>query len=227
MRNPSRKRNWALVIAGLGVAALLVGFILIRRNGPETQSLIIAVLGLKAAVVGGILATVWHVRVVRRYDRAQRNHGVLVRWRIDEARWRLFREAAAALAQKPQALANEFKLPETIPAEGIELVITRDALCLGPEFEPLEKNAITRLRGPVLEIEQLVSINRYQTRRVAFRLPAPEGAESDVARVADHYRTQATTEKQRVRKVAWIALAVVLGILIWIVTWVMTVAKRG
>ncbi|MEO7413563.1 MAG: hypothetical protein ABIZ81_09405, partial [Opitutaceae bacterium] len=136
MRRPSRKRNLALVVAGLGVVALLAAFVLIRRRGPGTPEVLLAVLGFNAGVVGGILATVWHVRVVRRYDRLRRNDGVLVRWRIDAARWRFFRESAASLARQPQALANEMKLPEVISGEGIQLVIARDALCLGEEFEP-------------------------------------------------------------------------------------------
>ncbi|MEO7414583.1 MAG: hypothetical protein ABIZ81_14635, partial [Opitutaceae bacterium] len=81
--------------------------------------------------------------------------------------------------------------------------------------------------GPVLEIEQRVPLNRYSTRLALYRLPAPENAEADVARVAERYRVQAVTETRSVRQLAWGTLVVVVGALIWIVIWAISVAKRG
>jgi len=195
-------------------------------NRPETLKVILGVLGFMLAVVGAVLAMVYHARVVRRYERLRRGDGVLVRWRIGGARWRVFNDAATMLAQTAGTLPNELMVPAEIPAEGIEVVISHDAFCLGSEFELLEKNAIVRLIGPVLQIEQTVPVNRFQTRRAAYRLPAPENAEADVARLTQRFTVQATTSQDLVRKVAIVALVVVIAILIGLVLWVKSVAHR-
>jgi len=205
---------------------MLVAFSITEKNRPSHVEVIMGVLGLKVAIVGTVLAIVSHVRVVRRYDRLGLGMGVLARWRIDEARWRVFRESLAEVAQPPRALPNELKLPVEIPWEGIDVIISSDAFCVGPEFQPLEKNAVVRLVGPVLEIQQRVPAGRYGTRLVAYRLPAPEKAEADVARLTEHFTTQATHSRNRVRKIAWVALIVAVGALVWIVVWVMSVARR-
>lgn len=206
---------------------MLVAIYITGRNRPGNLEVILGVLGLKVAIVATVLAIVSHVRVVRRYDRLGRGVGVLARWRIGGTRWQVFREAVSALAQAPQSLPNELKLPAGIPADGIDVIISSDAFCLGPEFEPLEKNAVVRLMGPVLEIQQRVPAGRYSTRLVAYRLPAPEGAEAEVARLAERFTTQATQSRNTVRKVALVALAVALGVLVWIVIWVVSVGRKG
>jgi hypothetical protein len=211
----------------MGVVSVLVALWLTGRNRPGNLEVILGVLGLKVAIIGTVLAIVYHVRVVRRYDRLGRGVGVLARWRIDGARWRLFRESVAAPAQIPPALPNELKLPAEIPADGIEVIISADAFCLGSEFEPLEKNAVVRLVGPVLEIQQRVPAGRYSTRLVAYRLPAPENAEGEVARLAERFTAQATQSRDRVRKVALVALVAVSGALVWLVVWAVSVGKKG
>jgi hypothetical protein len=227
MRHPRRRRNLALVTAGLGVAAMLTAFVFTRTQQAGTWEVLLAVLGFKAAAVGTTLAIVYHIRVVRRYERLRRGEGVLVRWRVDPARWRIFQEMAATLTQAPGALPNGLTLPAEVPPDGIEVLVSGEALLLGPHFEVLEKNAVARLSGPVLEIEQRVPINRYQTRRAVYRLPAPAGAEADVARLAQCFTSQAGASVDMVRRLAWIALVVVVAILIGIVVWALSVARAG
>jgi hypothetical protein len=216
-----------LVVAGLGIVSVLVALYITGRNRPSNVEVILGVLGAKVAIVGLVLAIVYHVRVVRRYDRLGRGAGVLVRWRIDGARWRIFRESVVTLEQMPKALPNELKLPAEIPPDGIEVIISADAFCLGPEFEPLEKNAVVRLVGLVLEIHQRVPAGRYSTRLVAYRLPAPENAEADVQRLDQRFTLQATQSRNTVRKAAIVALILAVGALVWIVVWAITVGSKG
>jgi hypothetical protein len=211
----------------MGIVSVLAAVWFTGRNRPGNLEVILGVLGFKVMIVGVVLAIVSHVRVVRRYDRLRRGTGVLARWRIEGARWRLFLDAVPALAQTPPSLPNELKLPAEIPAEGIEVIISADAFCVGPEFELLEKNAVVRLIDPVLEIQQRVPAGRYSTRLVAYRLPAPENAEADVKRLDERFTTQATHSRNRVRKVAWVALVVVVGALVWLVVWALSVGRRG
>lgn len=227
MRDPRRGRNLALVVASVGAIAVLVAVWLTRLNRPGNVEVILGVIGLKVALVATVLAIVYHVRVVRRYDRMVRGEGVLARWRIEPERWRLCRAAAEALARSPQALPNELPLPPEIPAAGIEVIVAADAFCVGPEFEPLEKSAVVQLNGPVLEIQQRVPQTRYSTRLAVYRLPAAENMESEVARLAARFAQQATHSRTLVRKVALVALVGSLGALVWLVMWVLTAAKRG
>ena len=215
-----------MVATCLGVVSLLVALAITGKKPPGNVEVILGVLGLKVAIVGAVLAIVFHVGVVRRYDRLGRGEGVLARWRIDGPRWRVFKEAIANLAQKPQASLNELKLPAEIPKDGIEVIISDDAFCLGPEFEPLEKSAVVRLVGPVLEIQQRVQVSRSSTRLVTYHLPAPENAEADVARVAGRFTTQATQSRNTVRKVALVMLVLAMGALVSIVVWAMSMARR-
>jgi hypothetical protein len=227
MRHPRLRRNLALIVAGLGAAAMLAAFALTRTHRAGTREVLLGVLGLKATIAGAVLATVYHVRVVRRYERLRRGEGVLVRWRVNGARWRIFQDMAATLAQAPGALPNELTLPKEIPADGIDVLVSGEAMLLGPHFELVEKNAVVRLSGPVLEIEQRIPINRFQTRRAVYRLPFTDGAEADVARLAQCFTGQAKASRSTVKKFAWMALAAVVAILIGIVVWAMSVARLG
>jgi len=226
MRHPRRGRNIAWVIAGLGVVAVLVAVWLTQTRAPGNLQVLLGVGGAKAAIVAGVVGLVYHVRVARRYDRLRRGEGVLLRWRIDPARWRVFREEATARAIAP-GLPNELPLLEEIPADGIDLTITDNAFCLGPEFEVLEKNSVVRLKGPVLEIEQRVPSGRYSTRLVVFRLPAQANAEAEVASLAERFASRAAGSQQLVRKVALVALVIVVAGLVALLIWVMSVTHRG
>ncbi|HEX2862009.1 MAG TPA: hypothetical protein VHN79_10235 [Lacunisphaera sp.] len=225
MRHPRRRRILALVVAGLGVVSVLIALGLTAPDGVGSLKVILGALGATMAIVGAMLALVYHLREARRYDRLRRGDGVLVRWRIDGARWRAFQEMAATLAHAPGALPNELAVPATIPAEGVEVLVSGDAFLVGPDFELVEKNAVARLSGPVLEIEQRVPVNRYQTRRVVYRLPAAAGAEADVARLAQHFAAQAARSSNRVQKMALVALGLCIIVLVALVVWVMTVAR--
>lgn len=226
MRHPRRARNISLVVLGVGVIGVLVALWLTGRNRPGTVEVILGVLGLKAVIVAAVLAIVFQVRIVRRYDRLRRGEGILARWRVEPARWKRFREAAVAQSQVRGALPNEWKLPTEVPADGIDVIITQDAFCVGPEFEPLSPTTTVRVDGLVLEIQQRVPQGRYTTRLAVYRMPAPENAEADLARVAECFARQADRSRTLVRNVALVALAIALGLLGWLGIWVANV-KRG
>lgn len=196
---------------------MVAAFVFAKLDRAGDLKVIFGVLGFKATLVGIILAAVYHVRVAGRYDRLRRGEGVLIRWKISPERWNVSRNAMNALAQVTGSLQNELKLPQEIPPQGIDVVVSRDAFMVGPEFEILEKNAAVRGVGPVLEIEQTVPINRFQTRRAVYRLPMLEHAEAEVSRLAHRYREQAVHVKSQVRTFAILALIVIIAVLGWVV----------
>lgn len=132
-----------------------------------------------------------------------------------------------AWAREPHALPNALRLQSEIPTEGINVIISTVAFGAGPEFEPVEKNVVVRQHGPVLELQHRIALGRSGTRLVAYRLPAPENAEADIARRAVHFAAQAAHSRTAVRKVSLVALVVALGALIWLVIGVTSVARRA
>lgn len=86
MRHPRRARNIYAAFAAASVVVVATGLVV----APDKNTLIlILALGLQAAVIMAVLASVAHFRDVVPHKRMARGEGVLARWQINQARWEI------------------------------------------------------------------------------------------------------------------------------------------
>jgi hypothetical protein len=219
MRHPAKERNIEAMIAVVAFASLAIALALPSQARNGALELALGVGGLVVGITAGVMAVVAHFRDVRPYRRMQRGEGVLARWLINATHWKIFTEHCNAITHGSNALSNSINVPAKYPGREIEVIISDNAVCLEDDFHTIKASAKVRRHGPVLEIFQQVQAGKTSTRPVAYRLPIPESADSEVERIVRHYAAANITIGKSGRRIAFALLAlslILLAVVLWI-----------
>lgn len=200
IRHPRRN---ALICVGLAVAGALSltwGVWRMTSLGHETTAtaLSIAVGGL-VGFFAGLMAVnfFWAERVMARMKAGE---GVIARWTVPPALFDRFRQADHDL--RPTEGPGDYRPPRVTPPEGVEVVVSSDAVMIGDVWFGLTKVGIARFEGvtyrpgeaPMLVFDTVITLvssgTSFSTRnmRGVLRVPVAAHAPDQVEAALTHYR---------------------------------------
>ncbi len=216
-----RSRNRAAV-AFLASLAVFVPALVIPRSGEDlTVRTTILVLSLAATLI----SAVW---LIVRWDEAGRlirlrsGEGILARWTIDPARWKWFRHHSNEWDSREGVRPNDVDLAQDPGNAGIEIVVTRDAILIGEDFFPLEKDVRITVRADWMEFYQVIPKPNGSAFHMVLRLPLEPGKEGLASEVRQAYQDARGTAGAGRRQILLLAAAIFVGlpaitVLVWLV----------
>ncbi len=139
MRNPARWRNIGLAGCAIGAAMTAMPFVLPPHMGGDALRAILFSTGITGVLFGGATA-LWGRQAARAKAALQSGEEVIARWRIDAATWRSFLEADRRARDGQGWLANELSAGDEIPADGVEVVVGRNAIDVGGSVHALPRH---------------------------------------------------------------------------------------
>lgn len=215
---PDRKARLWLAILVAGVLLLVAGLASWSANGSETRFSAAAIgLGLVGSILGAFLG--WAFRRTAAEMAALRGGiGVVGRWTLPPATFELFqaRERMRGADEEP----NGYLLPDTTPAQGIEIIFGEDCLVIDQSYFGLPVAGMSKIRDVEL-VRANPSFLRFRTsvtsltptltssavvNRGELRVPIAPSADYPATRVLDHYtamlsgRAVARPDQWRTRK---------------------------
>lgn len=201
MRNPHHWRNVALGFFASGWVATMAAFFLPGPIAPDWVRTCLFIYGSSAILFGGGTALFRHFDV-RAKDKLARGEEVIARWRVDAAAWREFVAADREFNVGRDALSNELSLPDTVPEEGIEVIVGKSAVQIGESIHRLT-SGVPEVTGAILHDlhPAVIDLQLYYPggghgasgvprapSRSALRFPVGAGAWKEAGSVIAHYR---------------------------------------
>jgi len=196
MRHPRRARNIALGVFIFGLMALPGAVLIPDHSIPTAWHSVLFIAGLMSLLLGGAFALHQHFDM-RAHERLLRGEGVIARWRIDPLAWQAFLGLNRQASAEPGALTNQLTLVKEAPPEGIEIIVARDGVLVGGDFQPVpfrgtpRVESVSRLRNDqsaCIELDLYYPAVRYTPTRLALRFPIPVGVEDLAAKLVAHYQ---------------------------------------
>lgn len=220
--NTTHKRVIALTIFLAGAAAMTVALIMPDSTGrgfTQHTGLLGVLRGALLAV--GFMACGWGILTLlllrssgpSQSPSLQRGEQPVARWTVDAETWRAFVELNDALDRQKGAVSNSAPR-SNLPATGVEIVVTPDGVCVGPDFyaTPLlsAEDDFYWLPGPPPYFEFRTIIRGRSIHRFLLRFPIARGAEdqAELARVHFASLRQPPTPPETLRRWRNIALVV-------------------
>ena len=204
MRNPKRHRNIAsflllLAIASASIAVVLWG----QQNEPGTVFYLMFFSGV-ALAFPALYYTLSGIGHARAMNRIQRGEGVIARWTVSETIWRDFIKLNTRLTEEQGFYwPNIGHIFESVPSNGIEVVVSDRAVCVGDDIQLLSgaSSGISWADGPPPYMEFRGSYySKSGLHRWALRFPTVPGAEGEAARVRSHFTPQIKAYNPRIRR---------------------------
>ncbi|MEO8754662.1 MAG: hypothetical protein ABI624_18490 [Casimicrobiaceae bacterium] len=151
MRNPRLWRAAGLVCLASGIIAALAPFLLPAAMAGDSVRTGLFAYGLTALIFGALGALTAHL-AARAQEALARGDDVIARWHIDAATWRAFAALDGRRNSEPHALHNALSIRDTVPAEGIEVIVGKSAVQIDESVHPLPRHG-----APEITRAQLVS----------------------------------------------------------------------
>jgi hypothetical protein len=201
MRDPRRWRNVALGFFVSGWVAAMAAFLLPGPMPAGWVRMCLFVYGISAILFGGGTALFRHFDV-RAKEALARGEDIIARWRVDPLAWREFVGTDYEWSQGRAALSNELSLPDTVPEEGIEVIVGKSAVQIGESIHRLTSGVpevttaiLHDLHPAVIELQLYYpggghgasGVPRAPSRS-ALRFPVGTAAWKEAASVIAHYR---------------------------------------
>jgi hypothetical protein len=169
MASPLAWRNGALLVAVTGAAAVaLASFADPALLGVDTQ-IGFGVFGVLALAVGAIVAAMKQAEL-RMRARLARGEDVLARWRVDPDTWQRFVEDDARRGDAADAWPNELRLPDTVPPDGMPVIVGRGAVQVGDSLHTVPERGTPEVLSATLD-------DTLRLATIELRLHYPGGAE--------------------------------------------------
>lgn len=146
MAHPARSRNRGALLLVVSVVCQVIGFMLPDGGQQLSPQLVLALGGLMGTAVSAVWVLIRWAEA-RRYDRLKAGHGVIAHWTVDLGRWEWFREQSVGWDKRPGEPPNSADLSQAPGPSGIEIVVTGEAILIGEDFHPLEKNVAIQSYG--------------------------------------------------------------------------------
>ena len=211
MSDSIRSRNRAAVVFLISLAVFVPALVLPR----SAEDLTVRKLILFSSLPIMLMSAVW---LAVRWDEAARlirlraGEGVLARWTIDPSRWAWFRSHSGAWDKRDGVLPNDADLAQDPGTHGIDVVVTRDAILIGKDFTPLERDVRITVRADWMEFYQVIPKPRGAPLRIVLRLPLQPGRESLAAEVAQAYKQALQAPRSGPHQLIYIALICFVGV---------------
>ncbi len=202
VRRPLRMVWLFLVLAGFSSASVAWGIHVLRTVGDTTAAgLAIGVAGPVAVISVGML--VLAVNNVRLTGALRRGENVIARWTVSPDDYAAFIANNAARNALGPAYQNDWKLPKTIPPQGLAVVFGQDMVMVGDRFFGLVNTGMFTFRGVQILPENPLAIEfgtvsstlsqggsavRLDVGSGVLRIPIARLARADAVRVLDHYK---------------------------------------
>jgi hypothetical protein len=209
VRRPRRMVWICLVVAVVSSALVAWGAHALATAGETlAASLAVGVAGPVAVISVGIL--VLAINNVRFTDALLRGENVIAHWIVSPDDYAAFAANNAARNALGPAYRNDWKLPGTIPPQGIEVVFGQDIVMVGDRFFSLVSTGMFTFRGvqilagppPAIEFGTKSSLPSHGASGVrmdvstgVLRIPVARLARADAERVFDHYKRVDAREK--------------------------------
>lgn len=139
MRNPARWRNIALLACLIGAAAAAAPFLLPSAAAGDGLRVTLFALGITGVLFGGATA-LWGHQAARAKAALDSGEDVIARWRVDTTTWRAFLEADRHARDGLAWLPNELSVDDEVAADGIEVIVGRDAIDVGGSVHVLPRH---------------------------------------------------------------------------------------
>lgn len=202
--------------------AVFLPALLVPRSGDDlTVRKLILFASLAALLISGIWFLIrWEES--KRLMRLRRGEGVLARWTIDRARWEWFRGLSNEWDQRKDLRPNDANLAQDPGDAGIEIVVTRDAILIGEQFVPVEKDVRITTRADWMEFYQIIHKPKGPALHIVLRVPLPAGKQSVAAEIQQSYIEALRTSGLDRRVLIYILLLAFVGLpavtaLIWFI----------
>lgn len=221
MFDPIRSRNRTAAVFLVSLA-VFVPALVIPRSGEDLKfRTVLLVLSLAATLISGVWLIV-RGDEARRLTRLRAGKGVLARWTIDAARWEWFRRLSHEWDQRQGVRPNDANLAQDAGSSGIEVVVTGDAILIGEDFSPIEKDVRITVRADWMEFYQVIPKPNGPAFHMVLRLPLEPGRESLAAEVVQFYRRPSRTPGLGRRQLLYVALFCLVGLpavtaLVWFI----------
>lgn len=228
MHDPTRSRNRAAVVLVVSVILLLSARAMPDASVGRGLHLALVLIGTAGTPISAVWMLVrWNEG--KRYRRLKAGEGVIARWTVDPTRWKWFRGESQGWDKREGVRPNLVNLDQTPGPSGIEIVVTGDAILIGQDFRPLEKNVAVRSYPDWMEFHYTILRPKGPVWHVNLRIPlAPDGpAQAD--QIVQAYRNANTTAvANRPSKLKFLllffgSLAAITGL----ITFMANLLKRG
>lgn len=143
VRNPVRNAVLWGFITTCSIVLVVLGVADMRETG-KTGSPLLA-LGLFPALLGPIFL-IHYLSKIRVFRDMQRGRSAIARWRVPAEQFQHFCEEERRIPAG-SIMANFYKLPRTIPAEGVEVVFSDTGVLLGGGYFPLSTTGGRRVQS--------------------------------------------------------------------------------
>jgi hypothetical protein len=202
LRKPKRAALAWLAVAVAGWMSVGWGAFEMHRLGHETGATAAAIgVGFPVAVIatGMLFLAIRTIRIVAALDRGE---GVIARWTVSPDDFAEFVADDSARNALGGGYRNDWKVPRTIPAQGMEIVFGADGVCVGGRYfglvntgmlkfdgvQMLPSNPLALEFGTVATTISYVNTLRTHRRRGVLRIPVARLARAEAIRVLDHFR---------------------------------------
>jgi hypothetical protein len=201
MRNPRLWRNVGLAFLASGIVAAAAPFLLPDAMAGDAVRTALFAYGLTAIIFGGLAALGGH-RSARAKEALERGDDVIARWHIDAATWQAFITLDGRRNGEPGALLNELSIRDEVPAEGVDVIVGKDAVQIDESVHELPRHGapeITRAElvsdtPDYVDLELLYPDGGYGASgvprgptRLALRFPVAPKSWRDARKVVAHF----------------------------------------
>lgn len=200
VRRPGRNALICGAVVLGGIVAVGLGWYEMTTLGHETgRSAASISLGLLAAILGTALFAnfLWAARIVR----AMRSgRTAIARWTVPAEQLQRYREIDGRFTERE--VENDYRLPRTIPEDGLEVIFSEDGVLIGDSYFGLATTGMTRFQRvgyvasdpPMIEFGTAMTVPRnpgrftLQTVRGTLRVPVSREAAQQADKIVRQYQ---------------------------------------
>lgn len=216
-----RSRNRTAVVFLISLAVFVPALVIPRSSEAHIGRKLVLFLSLASMLISAVWLIVrW--QEAKRLLRLRAGEGILARWTIDAARWEWFRCHSNEWDKRDGVEPNNVDFAQTPGDSGIEVVVSRDGILVGADFQPLERDVRITVRADWIEFYQIIPKPKGPALRIALRLPLQPGHEHLAAEVQRAYQRAYKSAASDRRPLIYVALICLVGLpavtaMIWLI----------
>jgi hypothetical protein len=201
VRNPGRNALISGLITAVSIGLVLLGFADTSATGRSGSPLVM--LGLFPALLGPIFF-VHYLRMIRVFRDLRSGRTAIARWTLTAEQFRRFCEDEQRVPAS-SIMTNFYLPPRAIPAEGVQVIFSRDGVLIGDGYFPLSTTRGRRVKsveylasgapaiefGTVMNTAVRTSSAGVKTVRISekLRVPVAPDALAQAGEVVRHYQS--------------------------------------
>lgn len=206
-----RSRNRTAGVFLISLAVFVPALVIPRSSEVHTGRTLLLFVSLASTLISGVVLTVlWHD--AKRLLRLRAGEGILARWTIDAARWEWFRGHSNEWDKREGTEPNNVDFTQNAGESGIDVVVSRDGILIGKDFQPLERDVRITVRADWMEFYQIIPKPKGPALHVALRLPLQPGKEALATDIQQAYQGAYKAAASDRRPLIYVALFCLVGL---------------